>query len=98
MRRLPARKRHRRQGWQLVELSMVLALFAIVGGAATRVIVGLMAIESRSGQALQDAEILNRLGRQWREDLHRASSAVIGGNGKSLQIDLVSGARVTYQA
>jgi type II secretory pathway component PulJ len=97
MKRHSPRPRKRRGGWQLVELSMVLALFAIVGAAATRVIVGLMAIENRSGQALQDAEILNHLGRQWREDLHRATSSTVRGDGKSVQLRLEGEANVTYQ-
>ncbi|QDT56262.1 hypothetical protein Pan44_43140 [Caulifigura coniformis] len=89
-------RRRRRAGWQLTELSMVLAVLAIVVVAATRVIVGLMSIESRSGQALQDATILERLGRQWRDDLHRAQSATISPDAASIEMRLDDGSETRY--
>jgi len=87
----------RRAGWQLTELSMVLAVLAIVSVAATRVIVGLMSIESRSGQALQDATILDHLGRQWRDDLHKARSATISPDAASIQLQLEDGSEASYR-
>jgi hypothetical protein len=87
----------KRAGWQLVELSFVLGAFAIISVAATRLIIGLMAIENRAGREVQDAAILDRLGDQWREDLHRASSATISNDAASLQLDFTAGKHVEYR-
>lgn len=87
-----------RPGWQLIELSIVLAVLAIISVAATRTIIALMAIESRSGQALQDAEILERLGQQWRSDLHRAIEVTVADNGTRIEIRQLDATTVTYRA
>ncbi len=86
-----------RPGWQLIELSIVLAVLAIISVVATRTIIALMAIESRSGQALQDAEVLERLGQQWRSDLHRATEVTVAENGTRIEIRQLDAATVTYR-
>ena len=87
----------KRAGWQLIELSFVLGAFGLISVAATRLIIGLMAIENRSGREVQDGAILNRLSQQWRDDLHRASSATVSNDAASLQLDLAAGRVVEYR-
>ncbi len=91
--RSPARKRG---GWQLFELSMVLAVLGMISIAATRTIVALMGIENRSGQSLQDSQILQRMGQQWRADLHRATAVRLAENDQTLEIQLPE-AQVTWR-
>lgn len=87
----------RRAGWQLIELSMVIAVLAIISVSATRAIIALMAVENRSGQALQEAEVLTRLGQSWRSDLHRATSATVSGDGASIELRQPTGPTITYR-
>ncbi|HVJ69363.1 MAG TPA: hypothetical protein VM510_15365 [Caulifigura sp.] len=94
---LRLRSKHRRSGWQLIELSMVLAVLAMISVAATRAIIALMAIENRSGQALQDADVLARLGQAWRTDLHRSRAANLSNDGESLELQQPAGVNVRYR-
>ena len=87
----------RRGGWQLVELSFVLGILAIVSVVATRLLLGLMSIENRAGREVQEAAIFDRLAEQWREDLHRASSATLSQDAASLQLALAAGTQVEYR-
>jgi hypothetical protein len=80
-----------------VELSFVLGVLAIVTVVATRLLMGLLSIENRSGREVQEAAILNRLGQQWREDLHRASSVTVSEDAASLQLALGAGTEVEYR-
>jgi hypothetical protein len=90
-------RNHRRSGWQLVELSFVISVFALIAVCATRLIVGLMAIENRAGSEVQDTAILDRLAEQWRADLHRATAVEISHDSTSLQFDLTPDTRVEYR-
>jgi hypothetical protein len=91
------RRTTNRAGWQLIELSFVLGAFALISVTATRLIVGLMTIERSAGREVQEGAILNRLAQQWREDLHRASSATVSNDDASLQLDLTAGKHVEYR-
>ena len=86
-----------RAGWQLLELSMVIAVMGMICVAGTRVIFALMAIENRSGEALHNADVLERLGRQWRSDLHEARQADISNEGQMLSLVFEDGKQVTYK-
>jgi hypothetical protein len=96
-----ARKQVRRPpmrgGWQLVELSMVITVLGMISVASTRMVIGLMAIETRAGQSLNDAETLKRLGDAWRTDIHQATRASLAADGNTFTIDLADGRRVTYR-
>jgi len=91
------RKTVGRSGWQLVELSFVLGVFAIITVGATRLIVGLMTIENSSGRELQETAILDRLAAKWRDDLHRATSATVSADSRSLRLDTAPGSHVEYR-
>jgi hypothetical protein len=85
-----------RSGWQLIELSMVIAVMAMISVLATKLIIVLMAIETRSGQSFQDTATLARLGEQWRSDLHRSSEATIAGDGKTCALQQANGETVLW--
>ena len=85
-----------RSGWQLIELSMVVAVMAMISVLATKLIVVLMAAETRSGQTFQDTAVLARLGEQWRSDLHRTAEATIAGDGKTCALQQANGETVLW--
>jgi hypothetical protein len=86
-----------RAGWQLIELSFVLGALALISVTATRLIVGLLAIESRCGRDVQEGAILDRLAQQWRADLHRTSAATLSEDSASLHLVLAADVRVDYR-
>jgi hypothetical protein len=104
MRRRPASKTTR-GGWQLIELSMVISVLAMLTVATTKAIMGLMSIEARAGEDLHNAESLARLTSQWREDAHRATNAAVVGDkvifsqhGDVIATYTVSGGTLTREA
>lgn len=92
--------RHRRSGTSLMEMVVVMAVLSIVMSLAVTAIARIVLAEKTSLRDLASAMAADRLGRQFRSDVHSARKAFVGDATKikpaELELSFVDGTTVTW--
>lgn len=91
---------HRRSGTSLMEMLVVMAVLSIVMSLAVTMIARIVRVEKAGLRELTSAMAADRLGRQFRSDVHSARKALVGDATKTkpaeLELSFVDGTTVTW--
>jgi prepilin-type N-terminal cleavage/methylation domain-containing protein len=89
---------NQRRGFNLIEMTAVMSVGAVMMGVAVTLLYGLLRTEGSGREHVHRQSVLGRLADQFRRDVHAAQTVAAAADGEGRQFELAPGRTVTYRA
>jgi type II secretory pathway pseudopilin PulG len=92
-----SKPKHRR-GWTLIEMSVYIGIAAVLLPVVFVALAQAMRASDHVREQSQSASSLERLARQFRDDVHEAAAATVAQGGKELLLTMAGERRIRYKS